>query len=68
VGLSISTASLLFWMNILTRQGYDVPRFYLLPSANIFGILLAWYVHNDAELLLKDVEELAASKYQYKEL
>jgi hypothetical protein len=32
------------------------------------GILLAWYVDNDAELLMQDVEELAASRYRYKEL
>mmetsp|Transcript_29232 Transcript_29232/g.49344 ORF Transcript_29232/g.49344 Transcript_29232/m.49344 type:complete len:186 (+) Transcript_29232:73-630(+) len=66
VGFIVSLISLAFWLHVFYVYEIDIFHLFWLPFGNIACLLLAMYVDNDMNSLLKDADLLETFQYDVK--
>lgn len=66
VGLILSLISLAFWLHVFYVYEIDIFHLFWLPFGNMSCLLLAMYVDNDMNSLLKDADLLETFQYDVK--
>jgi hypothetical protein len=66
IGFFFSLVTLAFWLHVFYTYQIDIFHLFWMPLGNLSCLLLALYVDNDMNSLLKDADLLETFQYDVK--